>query len=196
MMHVRNMSLVWWHLVCTWEVFCEASWQCVPPKRNSILQPSRVSRGRLFHMDTIWLGHLGVWHQPAYGKPFRRASTQLCCGFLCSFPDRTGMKASFQASSAPAKGWGIPCPRPTATQGGRQRQGLATARQPSGASSLHPGLGHPPWHSLQGLRSGRVTRVQPAGQEGRVLRANWRNRAGWSARSSGKTMQGSPVTCG
>lgn len=38
-----------------------------------------------------------------------------------------------------------------------------------GASSLHPGLGRPPWHSLQGLRSGRVTRVQPAGQEGRVL---------------------------
>ena len=86
-----------------------------------------------------------------------------------AFPDRAGMKASLQASSAPAKGWGIPCLGPTAAQGRRQRQGRAAARQPSGASSLRPGLGRPPWHSLQGLGSGRVTRVQPAGQEGRVL---------------------------
>lgn len=72
------------------------------------------------------------------------------------------MKASLQGSSAPAKGWGTARRGHTAAQGGRQRQ-------PSGASSLRPGPGRPPWRSLQGCRSGRVTRVRPAGQEGRVL---------------------------
>lgn len=42
-----------------------------------------------------------------------------------AFPDRAGMKESLQVSSAPAKGWGIACPGPTAAWGGRQRQGSA-----------------------------------------------------------------------
>lgn len=76
-----------------------------------------------------------------------------------AFPDRAGLKASLGASSAPAKGWGTPCPGPTAAWGGRQRQGRAAAQQ----CQLTP------WHSLQGLRSGREAGVQPTGQEGRVL---------------------------
>lgn len=76
-----------------------------------------------------------------------------------SFPRQGWDESKSRSLLCPSQRVGYSLPRAHSSAGREAEEGRAAARQ----CQLTP------WHSLQGLRSGREAGVQPTAQEGRVL---------------------------